>query len=187
MRITIQQVCRDYLALRGESPDLIPELEEGEDSAVLTLRDELLARLEAEAVRATLETPRAFLDEIITAPAQAIATDSAGYLKIPLPDDYLRLYSLRMADWKEPVYDTEPADSLRWILGANAPKWMICRHRPMAGEDREAGVRILKVYGSEATGVRAYTLLYVPRPQLDGEELAISRAAYYKMMKNITE
>lgn len=55
MLVKIEQVCRDYLALRGESPDLLPHLEEGEEGAVLTLSRELEVKIKPAAVAAALE------------------------------------------------------------------------------------------------------------------------------------
>lgn len=64
MRKTLKEVVRDYLTLKGESPDLLPVLEEGEDSAVLTLADALRVRLPAAAAAATVMTPSALLGDV---------------------------------------------------------------------------------------------------------------------------
>ena len=178
MKISFEQVCRDYLALRGESPDLLPLLEEGEGSAVLTLTDELRVRLPAAAVAATMETPLFLLDETGDATG-AECTDRERYLEIRLPDDYLKLHTLLMPDWREPVKRTEPGDSLRWALGAEMPDWMVCRGRPMVVEDSDGEGKLLKVYGT--TAARPSKLLYVPRPHFDGTTLTISGAAYEAM------
>lgn len=57
MNITLNQIVRDFLALRGESPDLLPLLEEGEDSAVLTLSRQVAANIPMAAVDATVSVP----------------------------------------------------------------------------------------------------------------------------------
>lgn len=180
MKIKFSQICRDYLSLRGESPDLLPQLEEGEESAVLTLTDELRVRLMTKAEEATLELQRQEHDELRTTRIRP-ETDSAGTIIVRMPEDYLKLYSLRMADWKEAAIATEPEESLRNKLGADAPAWMTCRHNPMVREMRDSGGVFLQVFGSDSAGTEA-ELTYIPRPAFDGEYLTISRKAYLKIL-----
>ena len=183
MKISFKQICRDYLALRGESPDLLPLLEEGEESPVLTLSDELRVLLPEAAIRATLECAPVCLDEIKEiSPVPHV--DDGGVRILRMPADYLRLHSLRMADWKEPVRNTEEASTLRYALGANAPAWMVCRERPMVCEYRDPGGVFLRVYGSNSNSAPLH-LMYVPLPSFDGENLQISIAAYRRMLKTL--
>lgn len=185
MKIEFSQVCRDYLALRGESPDLLPLLEEDEEAPVLLLSRELRARLPAAAVKATLEVPAVFHDEI-RCTEQTPRTDKAGCGLLRMASDYLRLYSVSLADWKEPVRAPEPENSLRRSLGANLPRWMICRERPMVLEERDSEGIVLKVYGSDAFDLPA-VVYYIPFPEFDGETLTISRAAYHRMLQILTD
>lgn len=185
MKISIDQVIRDFLALRGESPELLPELAEGEESAVLTLARELRAKIPAAAVKATLETPHLFLDEIRSVVSDfTVVSGNCGLQR--MPPDYLRLYSLQMADWKEPLRAVEPDGTLRSELGARAPQWMICHERPMVKEQRDTEGICLKVYGSEAFDLPA-TVFYIPFPEFDGQWLTISRGAYYIMLRSIID
>ena len=182
MKISFSQICRDYLALRGESPDLLPLLGDGEESAVLTLRDELRVRIPSAAIKATLEACPLSLDEL----REVVATplpEAGGVLVVSMPDDYLKLYSLRMADWKESVRSVEPPGTLRYELGANAPEWMVCADRPMVCEQRNAeGIR-LRIFGSRSEAPPG-ELLYVPIPDFDdGDSLVISASAYRLMLK----
>lgn len=182
MKVTIEKVVRDYLALRGESPGLLPLLEEGEEgAAVLTLADELRVKIPALAEKAAMETPAARAGEISSAEG-ALTVNKAGYATVRLPDDYLKLHSIRMDDWAEPLRRTEPEDSLRRALGANAPQWMICRQNPMVVEERDKEGLYLKIYGSSSTD-RPAELLYIPRPLFDGEILTIGEAAYRRMLE----
>lgn len=180
MEVRIDDMVRDYLALRGESPDLLPQLGEGEESAVLTLRRQLLASLPAAAAKATMETPRLFLDEIRSLDVSPEVPE-VGVPRYRMPNDYLMFYSLRMADWKEPLEAVEPADSLRRALGARAPAWMVCRDHPMVVEERDADGIVLKVYGSDAFDLPA-SILYVPQPTVVGDVLRISRGAYWRLL-----
>lgn len=185
MIIPFSKVCRDYLALRGESPDLLPLLEEGEEGAVLTLADELKVRLPQAALQASLEAHPSAPGEVVESMVSPLVAPG-GVLLIRLPSDFLKLCSIWMADWREPVYDVEPSGSLRRILGANAPGWMVCPHRPMVCEDCDADGPFLRVFGSRSSGASA-RLLYMPRPAFDGETLKICASAYQPMLRLLLE
>ena len=178
-------MIRDYLALRGESPDLLPVLEAGgesAESAVLPIATEFRAKLPKAAIEATLATPRLQLDELRTVSAKFVP-DGFKAAKIRMPDDYLKLYTLKMDDWKEAVTEPEPEGSLRRQLGRRAPAWMVCGENPMVTEERDAEGVYLRVAGSDAFDL-PFTLLYVPVPAFDGETLTISKAAYLALMHN---
>ena len=183
MNIPFSQICRDYLALRGESPDLLPVLEDGEESPVLLLADELRVKIHEAAVKATLETPSIYLDEIKSFATSPLFEDG-GAIILRLPSDYLKFYSLRMPDWKEAVRTLEPSDSLRSALGANAPPWMICAERPMVTEHRDAVGIFLRVLGSKSES-STKELYYIPLPAFDGDTLTISKAAYHTMLNSL--
>ena len=180
MKIPFSQISRDFLALQGESPDLLPVLEEGEESPVLLLADELRVRILDAAVKATLATPPLFLDEIKSVAAVPLFEDG-GAIILRMPSDYLKLYSLRMSDWKETVMATEPSGSLRAALGANAPRWMICAKRPMVTEQRDSSGIFLRILGSRSERA-AIELYYIPLPSFDGDILTISKSAYHTML-----
>ena len=180
MKIPFDRVLVDWLALHGESPELLPLLEEGEDSAVLKIADELRVRIVDMAIKATLETPSVFLDEIVDYHTASLM-DSSGVV-LRMPDDYLKLHSLQMEDWKEKVTATEPEDTLRYALGANAPAWMICAERPMVKAERDSEGIALRVYGTRSTSP-PLRLTYVPRPAFDGETLRVSAAAYHRLLQ----
>lgn len=181
MKIPFSQIRRDYLALRGESPDLLPLLEEGEDSAVLTIADELRVRILQLATEAELALPYLDHDEIRSADAAPERVSDAE-VRIRMPDDYLMLYSLKMPGWLEPLTAVEPPGSLRGALGAAAPAWMTCPHRPMALEGRDTQGVFLRVLGL-GSGITPEHLLYVARPTFDGNYLTISSKAYPLILK----
>ena len=86
MEVTLKRIVRDCLALRGESPDLLPVLEEDEKSAVLTIEDEISVRLPYEAVAATLLTPVGLLGDVAV-PVSSLPSEADGpaYLKLFTP------------------------------------------------------------------------------------------------------
>lgn len=174
MTVSLEKITADFLALRGESPDLLPLLDEGEEGAVLTLARELKARLLPAATEATLALPAERCEEIKTNHG-GIEFDDSGAGYIALPDDFLKFYLLRMADWREPVRALEPEDSLRRALGANAPSWMIAPCRPMVTLERKDSGLHLRVLGTTAD---SRELRYVPRPLVNGDTLTICENAY---------
>lgn len=93
MNYKLTKVVSDFLALRGESPDLLPTLEEGEDSAVLTLAARLEAELPAAAIAATVMTPASLLGDT----AKAIPEGETLYtiLRDGKAPDYLKPYGQR--------------------------------------------------------------------------------------------
>ena len=185
MKVSLNEICRDFLSLRGESPDLLPILEEGEDSAVLMLSRQLEAAIPMTATEATCSLPPLML-ETATKLTGKFSEISNKFGKLYLPEGYLKLVSVKLYDWEEPVRATESENSLRRELGANAPSWMICRHNPMVTEERDEKGRYLKVYGSDAFE-EGYELVYVPNPEFTAGDLTISRSAYFKMLKILND
>ena len=170
--------------MKGESPDLLPLLDEAEESAVLTLHRWLEVQLLNAAIKATLETPRYLLDSVTSAPG-SLRYRGDGTATLRLPDDYLALHSLYIEGWREPLTDTEPEGTLRDELRGNAPRWMRCEHNPMAVEGRDEDGRFLTVYGVREDA-EAHTLLYVPLPTLIDGTLTIAAAAYPRLLQIVT-
>lgn len=175
MKLKIDRIIRDFLALRGESPDLLPVLGEGEDSAVLTIAEELRVRLLPAAVKAVLTTPLFDIAEVCEAPAVP-ARDSFGSLSVALPDDFLRLHTLQMSDWREPLHCVEPEGTLRSLLGANAPAWMACSERPLVLLRRDDSGPSLRIFGTNSDTI--VRLLYVAKPLLTDATLTLPSASY---------
>lgn len=185
MRVTIDRLRRDYLALRGESPGLSPILEEGEESGVLMLEELLKVKLIPLAVEATLETPLLWLDEIEAASPAVEWTGSVGRMR--LPDDYLQLCSLKMSGWVQPVTRPEPSQTLRARLGARCPDWMACPEHPLVLEGRDAEGKYIIVKGVEGKPAEPELLLYVPLPHLTEKKLRISGAAYPRLLEKLVK
>ena len=187
MNVTFPAILHDFLTLRGESPDLLPELEEGEDSAVLTLSEALRVRLLPAAVEATLALPREEVDIV-----SSLAVEDADFeflpseggltsvLTLPLPDNYLRFHSLRLAGWREGVRSLEASGTLRAELGANAPAWMVCPAHPMVLEDRDGPLRCLRIYGALRPEGE---LQFVPMPVFAADSLSICSRAYPRLLQ----
>ena len=184
MTISLDTLRRDFLALLGESPGLSPILEEDEEAAVLLLEDRIRVNLLPLAIEATLETPLLWLDDIESVDAEA-QPSATGSIRISLPDNYLRLYSLKLAGWKEAVSDTEPEGSLRCRLGANTPFWMACNENPLVIERRDTRGHYLHVCGVTTAKPVVEHLLYVVKPSVSNDTLRISAAAYPRLLDKL--
>lgn len=103
----------------------------------------------------------------------ALMTDKGGRVTVPLPDDFLRLLSLRLNCWESPVIEIlAPGDWRRRLqdhryrgLGATS------RH-PLAffTSDAEGG-RCLELFGSPPhAAVEIAEGWYLPMPRLDATE-----------------
>lgn len=185
MRVRIDDLRRDCLALLGESPGLSPVLEEGEESGVLLIEDELRARLLPLAAEATLETPLHWLDEIENCGNAIQWSEARTDGIIPLPSDYLRLYCLRLEGWRDHVYEPEPPDTLRAQLGARCPDWMACAENPLVVERTGPEGRCLMVKGVTSNPAKPEIFLYIPRPEIERDELRISSAAYPLLLEKL--
>lgn len=185
MKRPLTEIRRDYLALRGESPDLLPQLEEGEYGAVLTLSDELRVKLMERALEATLITPSFLQTDAIQSITPPLLVGRGKYAIARLPADYLKLHTLMMDDWREPLTTVE-REGLRAELGSAAPDWMICPCRPMVREASDSEGKYLKIYGTRETG-RPSELEYIPMPRIEEECLVISSAAYHKMLELLND
>lgn len=180
MKIPYSSVRRDFLALRGESPDLLPVLDDDEQSAVLTLDAFLRAAIPSAAIEATLRADPLSLDEIAVFNGKISWSSRWGYIEMPA--DYLKFHYLKLPEWEAGVSSPEPSSSLRFKLGPRLPLWMACDHNPMVVEERTpAGIR-LKICGSSRQSVAPESLLYIPLPKLEEEILTISGSAYALMM-----
>lgn len=185
MNVTLERLRRDYLALLGESPGLSPELEAGEESGVLELEELLGVRLPPLAVEATLETPLLWLDEVESVSPRVTWQNDVG--RIPLPDDYLRLYSLLMSGWSQPVDHPESRATLRGSLGTRCPSWMACQENPLVMEERDESGKFLTVKGVAGRPESPLQLLYVPLPHFTEKKLRISAAAYPRLLEKLVK
>lgn len=196
MLIPFSRVCRDFLAVRGESPDLLPVLEDGEDSAVLTLEAWLRVMIIPKAVEATLAVPLDLLDEVEE--TTVVPTVSDGFAVVTLPDNLLRFISVSIGENPIPVSVLPDLSALRFSPSNRA-------HRDFGALDFCGGRFLRKVSDSSdgnggtvrlfrlpdgrllAQGLSTATplrLRYIPIPFLDSSDLLhISLHAYHHLLK----
>lgn len=202
MTIPFSQVCREYLAARGESPDLLPVLQDGEESAVLTLESWLRTMLVPLAVKATLEADLTRIDDI--AEVRLTPEFHDGSALLTLPDDFLRfltlyidgapvaagvvmaaeLPELPISSANQPETDARDyADVLSAGSALDFSRRSYVR-QPPAAPDRKLyllpdGRLLMPSLAADAV----VTLRYVPAPFLDSSDrLHISTAAYHSLL-----
>ena len=115
--------------------------------------------------------------------------NSSGMVELPLPDDFLRLVSVRMSDWKTSVTELLTTGSKDWSLQTS--RWRGIRgnpERPVAFIDyNTSGKRVLKCFssGNEAT---LSTGLYVAMPKFDsGGNMEVPDALKYDLATRLAE
>lgn len=202
MTIPFSQVCREYLASRGESPNLLPVLQDGEESAVLTLESWLRTMLVPLAVKATLEADLTRIDDI--AEVRLTPEFNDGSAVLTLPDDFLRFLTLYVdgapaaagvvmaGELPElPIssanqLENDTPDYTDVLSAGSALDFSRRRYarRPPATPDRKLyllpdGRLLMPSLAADAV----VTLRYVPAPFLDSaDRLHISTAAYHTLL-----
>lgn len=163
----------EMVALRlGELPDLKSGM--WTTGTGCTLRDMVECGLELRALRISRELPLGECQHLKDLTGTLLTMTDWGLDTIfccELPGDFLRLHTLWMPDWPEPLSEERPGDPLRLALGENAPPWLAKRSaRPMlriiaAGDNSSA---TLWFGPSSLSSPRA--ALYVPAPRYESDE-----------------
>ena len=165
---------------RSDTPLLIEE-----ESDTLELNDIIYAKL-ADAVRLVeMEAPVTMLESGHDFGKNIfIGEDGKGF--VLLPNDFMRLVSFRMSDWKRTVYDTISESDPEYTLQSS--KWKgICGNteKPVCAIVRRSEGKVLEFY-SCADGTATVTqATYIPIPKIDidgGIDVAADcyRAAVYR-------
>ena len=195
MIVPFSKICHDFLAVRGESPDLLPVLQDGEESAVLTLEAWLRTVLISRAVDATLRTDPSRLEEFGEFTMKA-RKDTEFEILTP-PADFLRFISLSIGENAPPKTVLNDITNFRFRRRRKGDKNEGLPDRNNSGgiifrkERTEPDAYILpdgriliENSWEETAEEKAVTLRYVPRPFLDSSDLLhISEAAYEEMIK----
>ena len=111
-----------------------------------------------------------------------------GMAVLPLPDDFLRLLSIRLSDWARPariICDTDPA--CRWqampFTGIRGNP-----SRPVAVVTAYPSGRVAELYSSTAgPEVRVVMAQYVPVPRLRDGVLSLPEWLYHDFIGRIAQ
>ncbi len=149
---------------RGDEPLFV----EG-DTDTLTLDEIIMAKLadavrlvEMEAPATMLESGHDFGDNIF------IGEDGKGF--VILPEDFMRLISFRMSDWKRTVFEAISETDPQYALQSS--KWEgICGNpeKPVCAIVRRSEGKVLEFYSCNDNTAIVTQATYVPTPRIDGD------------------
>ena len=155
------------------------------DTDTLTLDEIIMAKLadavrlvEMEAPATMLESGHDFGDNIF------IGEDGKGF--VILPEDFMRLISFRMSDWKRTVFEAISENDSQYALQSS--KWKgICGNpeKPVCAIVRRSEGKVLEFYSCNDNTAIVTQATYVPIPRIDidgGIDVADNcyRAAIYR-------
>ena len=181
----IASIASDVATLLGES--LLPECSPAE-SPFPDIEDRVRILAPGVLESLILSSGREELREAAVALPGEVRIDSEGEATIACPDDFLRLFYIKMSDWHQPVTElTHLSDSL-FLRQKSA--WNGIRgnpERPVAVMDvSSVGKPVLKLYSS-GSGARLETALYISRPAIKEGALSIPDPLYYPLVMKLSE
>lgn len=183
--MTLQTITTDVATTLGESLVLECETEESPfpdfTSRVRLLATDVLTRL-------LLESPKIMLSGWKPFGSKITIDEDEGVATLPLPEDYLRLGSIRLSGWSKSVEETLPAESPRFAgRGCRLPGINPDKYRPAAEEAIAAdGTMTLRLYGATA-GDTLISATYMPLPAIHDEQLEVPQALYSELISRIAE
>lgn len=137
------------------------------DTDTLSLDDIIYAKLadavrmvEVEAPHSMLESGHDFGEKLF------MGGDGKGF--VLLPDNFLRLISFRMSDWKRTVYDAISESDPKYPLQSS--RWKgICGNpeKPVCAIVRRAEGKVLEFYSCHDTEATVEQATYLPMPVID--------------------
>lgn len=158
---------------------------------VPSLADRIRLEVEPCAREAVASASRMALTGWRLLPGDGLRREADGSVTLPLPDDFLMLFSLRMTGWEREVTDPLPAS--HWLARQQGSRHHGLRATPSrpvavmtltAGAGGE-GVRALRIYGCEP-GCVVDEGWYMPAPSVgSGGEIDVPPAAYGAMLRLI--
>ena len=172
----IKRLADDVAVLLGES--LSRECQP-EESPFPDLEEKVRITAAGELAELLLAAPAEELTDTIELTGEAVKNEDEKSVTIPLPEDFLRLASIKMTDLPRPLTEVIYAGTTKSSrLGSEWPGV-----RGIAAEMIvRSGRRYLKIYGS--AGEIEYGS-YVSRPLLKDDTLEIPEGFYHKLLKRI--
>ena len=182
--MTTDRIISDTAILLGTTPE---GMAPGNAGVTSPLAAHILLEIESCAAEALLSTPRMQLTGWRLLPDDSMTIDGNSAL-LPLPDDFLMLFSLRLSGWQRDVTASLPADHPS-ATHIRAP-WSGIYATPL---------RPIIIEGLDENGHRALRMLpasaddrmtegwYMPAPKIKAGEIDIPPAAYHRTLRLIAE
>ena len=174
VRVAIDMNRGDALLLKDEDCDTLTL-----DELILSKLEEAVRLTETEAPLRMLESGHDFGDDNVF-----IGEDGKGF--IILPDDFLRLISFRMSDWRRTIYEAITESDPQYALQSSRFKG-ICGNpeKPVVAIVRRSEGKVLEFYSCNSDNATVAQATYLPIPRIDrdgGIDVAEDcyRAAVYR-------
>lgn len=189
--MNVSEIAEQVALILGESPQCMSD---GEESPFGDVRSRVEMEVEECAREAVLSTPRMALTGWRLLPGDSLSREGDGSVILPLPDDFLMLFNLKMKGWGREVTEVLPADD--WKRVFRNGRWRgICGGpgRPMAFEaltkdSRGGSARALRLCGCGEGDAGVEEGWYMPAPRIDGGgEIEIPPAAYRTALRLIVD
>ena len=176
----VDELIDDVLLLMGENPKEC--LWEGEAEGGCTLRERIRQEVEEAAAEAVVSTPRMQLTGWRLLPDEGLRIDDDGRGVLPLPDDFLLLYDVRMTSWERRATEVHSHDDWKRRLQDDGrpglrgtPRPAACLLLPQRGREAQSGAFQLPAHR------RRGRRWYMPAPRISAAgEIEIPPAAYQK-------
>lgn len=154
-----------------------------------TLLDFLSLRIEQLAPEAAMTTPKELIDNWKPLEINGIITMDDGSAMLPLPSDFLRLFSLRLEGWARPVTDFSLPASVAAALQSNkCASLRGTSGRPVAVLAATAQGRALRLYGKHSDPPHVAEGWYLPIPRADPDGfIDIPEAAIPRLLDMLTQ
>ena len=171
------------LLLAGEDPKL-SLWDEDDGNEGCSIRQRMLLDIEACAAEAILDTPPMQLTGWKQLDGNALTIEDDGRAILPLPDDFLTLFSIKMTGWQKSVTELMPHD--HWLRGMQSAYWPGLRgtpERPLAfmgvGTDGKPCIELFSCPAPDSLEEG----WYMPAPKIDADgNIDIPPAAYRKCL-----
>ncbi len=152
----------------GVDPTSITDADVSEEA---TLAYRLRSQLEACAAEVILATPRNELTGWQLLDDAAITEMEDGSVKLPLPDDFLLLYCLRLKGWEREVTEFHTPDSPIGRLQGNRQLGLRgTAQRPVAVVFPDGDGRCLRLYGVHTQPPQLADGWYMPAPRIQDDD-----------------
>ena len=113
MKVNVSEIAEQVALILGECPQCMSD---GEESPFGDVRSRVEMEVEVCAREAVLSTPRMALTGWRLLPGDSLSREGDGSVILPLPDDFLMLFNLKMKGWGREVTEVLPADDWKRVF-----------------------------------------------------------------------
>ena len=157
-KVSVERLATDVAILLGEG---LAEESDVYESPFPRIKDRVLVMAPGLLANLIKEAPRPALTGFVGLDLE-VQADSDGMVRIILPDEFLRLYAIKMSDWRRPVTEitcigdvAADMQTSRWKGIKGTPE------RPVALEDTDGtGKRCLRLFSSAPAASLSYFFFF---------------------------